>query len=489
MDRPLKMVLISRAVRVLSLVVLLFAVMTVARNVFELAGAQGAFDFSVTLNSYSLSLAPSHGGSVRVTVSLTSGSPQNVTLSSSVSPQDGDVSTSLSQPVGIPSFSTTLSVSVFAAPPGKTYTVTVTGSAQGLTRQSEPLTVTVNCPQGPCPQPHVDSTDKTSYSQGESIQFRGSGFYPGDAIASCLTTDNNVISTCQNQAAADAHGDVSGSMQVGSNIPPGPQQFYLQDLTNDQQSAKVQLTILPPSALLTTTYSGQGSIAPSCASGCPEQVGMVVNVTATQAVGWTFSGWTVAGASCAGGLASNPCSFTMPSNPVSVTANFIQLLTATSGTTVSATSVVQTTSSATSVIQTTVSAMSVIQTTTVNTLVIGSTATSTITTYTQSTIQLSGTQTTQAYSTVLILITQTQNLVTTQLSTFKTTSTIVTTMLGDPPLEIGLAVIILLSALLIGVNVLKQFPRRPVISCAHCGFKNSSARKYCVSCGEPLKGP
>ena len=38
--------------------------------------------------------------------------------------------------------------------------------------------------------------------------------------------------------------------------------------------------------------------------------------------GYTFAGWTVSGASCNGGSMSNPCAFSMPSNAVSVTANF-----------------------------------------------------------------------------------------------------------------------------------------------------------------------
>jgi hypothetical protein len=249
------MPLINRATRILLVSFLMLSLLTVALNASESAEAQAAFDFSVTLNGYSLSVAPNHEGYVQVTVSLVSGSPQNVTLTAGVSPQDGDISGSFAQPSGNPPFLTTLIVNAMAAPPGKTYTITVTGTAPGLTRQAPPLSVMISCPQGPCPKPHVDWTDKTSYSQGESIQFKGSGFYTGDATASCLTTDNNATSICQNQAAADTQGDVSGSMQVTSKIPTGPQQFYLEDLTNDQQSAKVALTILQAPPVLTTTFA------------------------------------------------------------------------------------------------------------------------------------------------------------------------------------------------------------------------------------------
>ena len=263
------MQLIKRATRILLIALLMLSLLAVALNAFESAEAQVAFDFSVTLNGYSLSVAPNHEGYVQVTVSLVSGSPQNVTLTAGVSPQDGDISGSFAQPSGNPPFLTTLIVNAMAAPPGKTYTITVTGTAHGLTRQAPSLSVTISCPQGPCPKPHVDWTDKTSYLQGETIQFRGSGFYTGDATASCLTTDNNATSICQNQAAADAQGDVSGSMQVTSKISTGPQQFYIEDLTNDQQSARVALTILQASPLTTTfaettttmvTYSATTSV-------------------------------------------------------------------------------------------------------------------------------------------------------------------------------------------------------------------------------------
>lgn len=43
---------------------------------------------------------------------------------------------------------------------------------------------------------------------------------------------------------------------------------------------------------------------------------------AITSAGYTFAGWSVGGASCSGDSMSNPCQFTMPSTPVSVTANF-----------------------------------------------------------------------------------------------------------------------------------------------------------------------
>ncbi len=517
----------------------------VALNAFESAQAQAGFDFSVSLNGYSLAVAPNRSGYDQVTVALVSGSPQTVNLTSQISPQDGEVSAYFAQPAGNPSFVTTLVVNALAASPGKMYTISVTGMSQGLTRQALPLALTISCPQGPCPKLHVDWTDKTSYSQGESIQFRGSGFYPTDVAASCLTTENNGTAICQNQASADGQGDVSGSMVVTPKILLGPQQFYLKDLTNDQQSPKVPLTILQASPILTTAYVGQGSVSPSCPSGCAQPVGELVNVTASPAAGWTFAGWNITGATCFGGLSSNPCMFTMPNNGVSANANFVQFQTLTTtyigqgaispscpsgcqvtvGSTVSITptpspgwivsgyhltsgvtcgpqpgftcgfimpnvpvnfQVIFTETTVTA--KTTLTVTSSVTTPVTSTSVFGSTSSSTITIITESTTQLSGTQTTTTlYSTGSTINTQTQYYAITQLSTFTSTTTSTSLNVPDPLVELALAAIILVSSAVIGVSLIKQFPRRGIISCSNCGFKNSHPGKYCLGCGEPLK--
>ncbi len=538
--------MINRATRTLLMAFLILTILTVALNAYETAEAQAGFDFSVSLNGYSLSVAPNRSGYDGVTVALVSGSSQSVNLTSQISPQDGELSAYFAQPSGNPTFITTLIVNALAASPGKTYTITVTGTSQGITHQAPPLTVTISCPQGPCPKLHVDWTDKTSYSQGESIQFRGSGFYPTDIAASCLTTDNNATAVCQNQAAADAQGDVSGSMRVTSKIPPGPQQFYLKDLANEQQSPRVSLIILQASPILTTTYVGQGSVSPSCPAGCGQPVGEVVNVTATPAAGWTFAGWNITGASCSDGLSSNPCTFTMPNNAVSANANYVQYQTLTTtytgqgavspscssgcqvlaGSTVSITATpspgwtvsgyhitngvtcgpqagfictftmpnipvsFQVTFTETTITtKTTLTSTYLVTTPVTSTSIVGSTATQTVTIVTGSTTQLAGTQTTVVLSSTSSTIqTQSQYYAATQLSTLTSATTSTSVSVADPLVELGLAATLLLSSLVIGVNVIKQSPKRGVISCPSCGFKNSHPGKYCVGCGEPLKG-
>ncbi len=538
--------MINRATRTLLMVFLALTILSVAVNAYEAASAQAGFDFSVSLGGYSLSVAPNRSGYDQVTVVLVSGSSQTVNLTSEISPQDGEVSAYFAQPSGNPSFITTLVVNALAAPPGKTYTITVTGTAQGLTRQAPSLSVTISCPQGPCPKLHVDWTDKTSYSQGESIQFRGSGFPPTDIAASCLTTNNDGTATCQNQASADAQGDVSGSMLVTSKVPPGQQQFYLKDLTNDQQSSRISLTILQASPILTTTYVGQGSVSPSCPSGCVQSVGEPVNVTAIPGPGWTFSGWNMTGVTCSGGLSSNPCTFTMPNNQVSANANFFetQLLTTTytgqgavspycpSGCQVVVGSMVTITSTpspgwvvsgyhltsgvtcgpqsgfntcaftmpnlpvsfqvtfaeTTITSKTTTTSTYVVTTPVTSTSIIANTATQTATIITESTTQVPNTQTTTVlFSTSGTIETQSQYYAATQLSTVTSTTTSITWVVVDPTVELGLAAILLIASLFIGVNVIKRSPKRGAVLCPSCGFKNSYPGKYCVGCGEPLK--
>lgn len=91
-------------------------------------------------------------------------------------------------------------------------------------------------------QPFV-STDKTSYAQGEWIQYAGHGFTPNGLISACLTTSPPAF-VCVGEPNADANGYVSGSMLVGLNIPVGQQAFYLEDRVSGIDSNRVQVSII-----------------------------------------------------------------------------------------------------------------------------------------------------------------------------------------------------------------------------------------------------
>jgi hypothetical protein len=72
-------------------------------------------------------------------------------------------------------------------------------------------------------------------------------------------------------------------------------------------------------ALTTGVDSGSGSATPNCPSGCTETVGSSQTVTATPSSGWQFLSWsTQTGISCS----SNPCTFNMPNNAVTLKATF-----------------------------------------------------------------------------------------------------------------------------------------------------------------------
>jgi hypothetical protein len=68
-------------------------------------------------------------------------------------------------------------------------------------------------------------------------------------------------------------------MVVGTNIPAGPQKFYVEDLTTARFSSPVQLTISSNMTTLSTNVaSGSDSVSLSCPSGCPKAIGFLIAV-------------------------------------------------------------------------------------------------------------------------------------------------------------------------------------------------------------------
>ena len=109
------------------------------------------------------------------------------------------------------------------------------------------------------------------------------------------------------------------STQTGISCSSNPCTFTM---PNNQVTLQAIFTQAPPQTLTSRIASGSGSVSPNCPSGCSEAVGSSISVTATGASGYVFSSWTITGASCSGGSLSNPCTFTMPSNGVMVSATF-----------------------------------------------------------------------------------------------------------------------------------------------------------------------
>ena len=87
-------------------------------------------------------------------------------------------------------------------------------------------------------------------------------------------------------------------------------------------SVTVGPSTTPTQTLTTGVGSGSGSVNPNCPSGCSETVGSSVTVTANPSSGWQFSSWSIqTGIGCG---SANPCSFSMPNNPVTLAATFTQ---------------------------------------------------------------------------------------------------------------------------------------------------------------------
>ena len=88
---------------------------------------------------------------------------------------------------------------------------------------------------------------------GDSIGFTGSGFTADGMVLSCLSVNNGGVIACTEAPAADANGNVAGTMVVGGNVAVGSQEFYLYDVSTGLFSTGVPLTILAPSTQTSTT--------------------------------------------------------------------------------------------------------------------------------------------------------------------------------------------------------------------------------------------
>jgi hypothetical protein len=135
-----------------------------------------------------------------------------------------------------------------------------------------------------------------------------------EAVGSSITVQANPGSAWQFS---------SWSTQSGVSCSSNPCAF---NMPNQQVTLKATFTQNPPSTqtLTTSVASGQGTVNPNCPapSSCQETVGQMITVTGTASSGWQFSSWSVTGASCSGGASSDPCTFTVPNNAVTISATF-----------------------------------------------------------------------------------------------------------------------------------------------------------------------
>jgi len=155
----------------------------------------------------------------------------------------------------------------------------------------------------------VVSTDKSTYTQDDFLQYTGTGLTPGGSVGTCLSTDNDGALVCTS-TTSDSNGDIAGSMQIGTNIPPGPQKFVVVDISTDRYSNSVQLTILKLTITTilfhTTPATFTGPTNPGSISACSgtftdgqsAPCGATFSATAnlpTPSSGWQFDHWTWSG--------------------------------------------------------------------------------------------------------------------------------------------------------------------------------------------------
>ena len=410
-----------------------------------------AFDFSVSLNGYSISLAPNHSGYIQVTAALVSGTTQNVTLTSAISPQDGELSASFAQSWGDPSFVTTLIVSTLNAQPGNQYEIIVSGTSGGLTRRAPTLTVTITCAQGACPASSATLT----------TAIVGQGSVDPSCPSACSEAAGQMVSVTASPAASWMFSgwNVTGTT-CSNGLSANPCVFTM---PNDSVSITANFKQYQT---LYTSYAGSGQVTPACAGGCQVPVGSSVWIVASPAVGWQVSGYELTSGVTCGTETGYVCSFAMPNFPVTFQVTFAE-------TTVT--------------LQQTVVSTSTIRTSVTTVTAVASASTSTLRVTTMSVTVMGTTETSTFFSTSSASVTQTQTNLITQILNATTSVASVTTALENLPLELTLMGVILFSLVVIATNLTGRSGHRGSILCPRCGFNNPNARNHCTNCGEPLK--
>jgi hypothetical protein len=105
---------------------------------------------------------------------------------------------------------------------------------------------------GPPTGARTISTNKTSYAQGENAIVTASGFTPNGQIFVGVTRDNGpcVYATEWSGHGADQLNSSGGgtfTVQIGSNVPPGPQKITGVDVSaGNALSNCVQITVTGP---------------------------------------------------------------------------------------------------------------------------------------------------------------------------------------------------------------------------------------------------
>ena len=134
--------------------------------VLVVQAAPSPFDFALSASPTQQSISPGASTTYSITVSLVSGTSQNVALTIS-SPTPSGISTSLNPVSGAPSFNSILSITTTSSIAAGQYMVTVTGTAGGITH-STTVTLTI----APPADFTIDvSPPSQSSAQGETASY------------------------------------------------------------------------------------------------------------------------------------------------------------------------------------------------------------------------------------------------------------------------------------------------------------------------------
>jgi uncharacterized repeat protein (TIGR02543 family) len=127
---------------------------------------------------------------------------------------------------------------------------------------------------------------------------------------------------------AEAHLYSDAAFSADHNAPinlveGGATHVYVKVVAEDGSTLHYDVTVNRAAATYALSVSaGPGGAVDGTVSG-DYDAGHPVTVTAApNAIGQRFAGWTVTGAAIDGGASANPATFTMPPNPVTLTANF-----------------------------------------------------------------------------------------------------------------------------------------------------------------------
>lgn len=274
---------------------------------------------SITINSCSYSIIPqsanygSSGGSGSVSVTAQSGCSWTavsnnadwITVTSGSSGSgNGQVGYSVSANPNTNSRQGTITIA------GQTFTVDEAGTSPTCATSIQPLSgvysgvivftaSTSNC-VGVAQVTYIYSTDQSTwYPVGSGTSSSNGWSYSWDTVSWGETYDPSVWAVAVAQDAS------------GHDLSPWSPSTGPFSIDNRNQYT---LTVVAGSGGTTSPSPGQYQHYAG------DSISVSYSITGS---GYTFAGWTVSGGvSCSGGSMFNPCTFTMPSNAVTVTANF-----------------------------------------------------------------------------------------------------------------------------------------------------------------------